>query len=319
MNAIVIILHHIHMTSPIFVSKEHVYTGHSDCIYTLATYNEKSFFSSGGDGQVVLWSLDRLEAGQLIAKVSASVYALHYDAIEKILVIGQNFDGIHLIDPEKKKVMGSLKLTDQSIFDIISDERNWYVVTGGGELIIVEKKHLRIAKRVIISNKSARSIVMSNQKLYIGCSDFCLKIYDLNLQQIVDDIPAHSNSIFTTVISPDCQYLLTAGRDAHFKAWNLDDLSLKRDVAAHLYAINHLAYSPDHQHFVTCSMDKSIKIWDAATFSLKKVIDKSRHAGHGTSVNKLLWMPYCNFVVSASDDRSIAVWKIDFGSLNNEM
>ena len=29
-----------------------------------------------------------------------------------------------------------------------------------------------------------------------------------------------------------------------------------------------------------------------ATFKLLKVIDKSRHAGHGTSVNKLLWTDY---------------------------
>jgi WD repeat-containing protein 61 len=58
-------------------------------------------------------------------------------------------------------------------------------------------------------------------------------------------------------------------------------------------------------------MDKSIKIWDANTLQLLKVIDKARHAGHGTSVNKLWWSGHRQQLVSASDDRSISVWEIE--------
>jgi WD40 repeat protein len=59
-------------------------------------------------------------------------------------------------------------------------------------------------------------------------------------------------------------------------------------------------------------MDKSIKVWDAQAFRLLKVIDKARHAGHGTSVNKLLWTNFDDQLLSASDDRSISVWQIIF-------
>jgi WD40 repeat protein len=44
---------------------------------------------------------------------------------------------------------------------------------------------------------------------------------------------------------------------------------------------------------------------------LLKVIDKARHAGHGTSVNKLWWSSFNNQLISASDDRSISVWEIE--------
>jgi WD40 repeat protein len=57
-------------------------------------------------------------------------------------------------------------------------------------------------------------------------------------------------------------------------------------------------------------MDKSIKIWDAENFRLLKVIDKARHAGHGTSVNKLLWSEDQNRLLSVSDDRSASIWDI---------
>jgi WD40 repeat protein len=57
-------------------------------------------------------------------------------------------------------------------------------------------------------------------------------------------------------------------------------------------------------------MDKSIKVWDLEELKLLKVIDKARHAGHGTSVNKLLWNT--NMLLSASDDRSISAWDMEF-------
>jgi WD40 repeat protein len=59
-------------------------------------------------------------------------------------------------------------------------------------------------------------------------------------------------------------------------------------------------------------MDKSIKVWNSNEFKLLKVIDKARHAGHGTSVNKLVWTSFNNQLVSASDDRTLSIWQIIF-------
>jgi len=95
------------------------------------------------------------------------------------------------------------------------------------------------------------------------------------------------------------------------KIWDVTNgYALHQDIVAHLFAINHLTYSPDQRLFASCSMDKSIKIWDATTFQLLKVIDRARHAGHGTSINKLLWTSFNNQLISASDDRRISVWDI---------
>jgi len=88
------------------------------------------------------------------------------------------------------------------------------------------------------------------------------------------------------------------------------------EAVAHLYALNHIAYSPDAKHFVTCSLDKSIKVWRTSDLTLLKVIDKARHAGHGTSVNRLLWTPFEDELVSASDDRTISIWKLFFDRID---
>jgi WD40 repeat protein len=59
-------------------------------------------------------------------------------------------------------------------------------------------------------------------------------------------------------------------------------------------------------------MDKSIKVWDAGELKLLKVIDRARHAGHGTSVNRVLWTGFRDQLASASDDRTISLWQIIF-------
>jgi WD40 repeat protein len=107
--------------------------------------------------------------------------------------------------------------------------------------------------------------------------------------------------------------LLSGSRDARLKIWDVEaGYVLEKEIVAHTFAINYIDFSPNSNYFATCSMDKSVKIWDSESFKLLKVIDRARHAGHGTSVNKLLWTKYDNQIVSASDDRTISVWKIDF-------
>ncbi len=303
------------MKQRIEVEKIHTYAGHKDCVYTLEKFNSKEFFSAGGDGMVVHWNLDKLESGTMIAKVPNSIYALHYMPAEDILVVGHNYDGIHLIGVKDKKEKGSLKLTEAAIFDIKSDSQNIYVGTGDGDVIVVDKNKLTIKTKIEHSSKSARTIYSMKGKLLIGYSDNHIRVIDKMNWTLTQDIDAHKISVFSLTSDPDQKYVLSASRDAHLKIWSADSMDLKKDIVAHMFAINHVTYSPDGQHFVTCSMDKSIKVWDSDTFALIKVIDKARHAGHGTSVNKLLWLEHNNYLVSCSDDRSISVWNIKFGDL----
>jgi len=57
-------------------------------------------------------------------------------------------------------------------------------------------------------------------------------------------------------------------------------------------------------------MDKTLKIWDAENLKLLRVLDKTRHAGHGHSVNQVLWLGKRELLLSCSDDRTISAWDI---------
>lgn len=297
------------------IQRLHSLTGHRDAIYTLHPAKAASrFFSGSGDGMVVLWDLSAPETGELIAKLPNSVYALHYLPGEDLLVAGHNYEGIHLLDWQNKKEVGSLKMSAAAIFDLQAIGRNLVVAAGDGRVSQVNLKTLSIERDVQASDKSARTIAVNHSRgeIAVGFSDFFIRVFDEKLT-LKHEWRGHENSVFTLKYSPDGNTLLSGSRDARLKVWDADSGYKKaEEVVAHLFAINHIEFSPDGKHFVTCSMDKSIKVWDAAALKLLKVIDKARHAGHGTSVNKLLWTNHHNQLVSASDDRSISVWQIIF-------
>jgi len=264
---------------------------------------------------VAAWDLLNPETGTLIAKLPNSVYALCHVADNDVLVAGHNYDGIHLLDWKNKKEIGSLQLTKAAIFDIQSHQQFLFVATGDGNLLKVDSKSLIVTQQTQTTDKSARTISINHDsgELAVGYSDHCIRVFDLDTMTLKHAWTAHNNSVFTLRFSPNGKYLYSGSRDARLKVWDAQKAYIQvEEVVAHLYAINHLDFSPDGKHFVTCSMDKSVKVWESEKIRLLKVIDRARHAGHGTSVNKVLWTAFHDQVISGSDDRTISVWSINF-------
>lgn len=277
--------------SSINVNRLYALTGHRDCVYSIATgRNFNEIYSAGGDGLVVHWNLKTPDLGEVIAKLESSIYAIHFVDSMNMLVVAQNFNGLHFIDPLLRKELTSLKISDNYIFDLSSHENKLFVAVGNGSVKVVDLTDFQIIKSLNHSDKSARCIAINKKQneLAVGYSDNFIRVFDLRSYALKQEWLAHENSIFTLQYHPDGNLLLSGSRDARLRVWNANEEYLKmNEIVAHMYTINHIAFSPDTKHFVTCSMDKSIKVWDSQEFKLLKVIDKARHAGHGTSVNKL--------------------------------
>jgi WD40 repeat protein len=306
------------LRTKIEIQKLYTYLGHRDSIYTLKTPNDKThFYSAGGEGFLVNWSVNEPDNGHLIAKVNNSIFAIDFVNNYTQMLIGQNFEGIHLIDLKTKKEIQNLKLENSYIFDIKVIDNLAVVALGNGNIYWIDIDKNSILHKTCNTDKSARTIAYNPllKEIAIGYSDFSIRIYDIETKDLKNSWIAHKNSVFTLQYSHDFQYLLSAGRDAQLKVWNCwNHYELANHIPAHLFAINHISMSPDGKLFATGSMDKSVKLWDSQTFALLKVLDKSRHAGHGTSVNRLLWLDN-RHLLSAGDDKIVNLWKIDIQSI----
>ena len=149
----------------ISVSKLMTFTGHKDCVYTLEQSEDPAvFFFGGGRWNVAQWDLRGEDKGVLVAKLEASVYALHFYSPKNTLIIGQNYQGIHVIDVKSKKELASLHLTKAAIFDIKSHNEFLFVGTGDGEIVVVNIPNLTIIRRLKFSGQSVRCLAVNPQE-----------------------------------------------------------------------------------------------------------------------------------------------------------
>ncbi|PJJ55058.1 WD40 repeat domain-containing protein [Hymenobacter chitinivorans] len=292
-------------------------SGHHDCVYALTgDPAQPVVYSAGSDGFVVAWNTEQPEQdGELVARVENSVYALRYVPGRHLLLIGHNFQGLQVIDLTQKKLVHATALPPLAIFDIAYSEprQRIYVALADGTLAVLDAQDFRLLQLLRLSEKNLRCLALHEERgeLAVGGSDQLIRVLDADTLAVKYTLEGSTNSVFTAAYSPDGRWLLTAGRDAHLRIWDVQhDYREQQTIIAHLFAINHVAYSPDGQFFATCSMDKSIKLWEADGFRLLRVLDRARHAGHGTSVNKLFWSGPRKRLVSCSDDRSLAVWQL---------
>ncbi|MBT9391685.1 WD40 repeat domain-containing protein [Hymenobacter sp. NST-14] len=302
------------------VQKLATLAGHRDCVYTLTgTAGEELVYSAGADGLVVSWRADAPEQdGELVARVENSVYALRHLPARNLLVLGHNFQGVQVIDLATRTLLHATALPPVAIFDLLYSEarQRLYVALADGTLAVLRASDFRLETLLRLSEKSLRCLSLHEERgeLAVGGSDWRVRILDADTLAVRHTIEGATNSVFTAAYSPDGRYLLTAGRDAHLRIWDVAaGYQEHRSIVAHLFTINHLIFSPDARLLATCSMDKSIKLWDAETWQLLRVVDRARHAGHGTSVNKLFWPGSRNRLVSCSDDRTLAVWQVEEG------
>lgn len=290
-------------------------TGHNAAVYALSPASEGHFFLSGaGEGWVAQWDLRDPEMGKLIAQVESNIFSLCFLKKSNQLVVGNMNGGIHWVDLNDQEKSKNIAHHQKGVYGIHHIGQYLYTLGGAGILTRWSLSEKRSLESLHLSNQSLRSLAFSplRNELAIGASDHAIYLLDADSLEVKQRFAkAHDNSVFTVQYTPDQQQLLSGGRDAHLKAWSLENgLALISDQSAHWFTINHIAIHPKEPIFATASRDKTIKIWDLHTFELLKVIDKAKYDGHNHSVNCLHWSAEHHYLISGSDDRSLIIWEV---------
>lgn len=306
------------MFDPASVKKIEQLTGHRAAIYDLcAGRTAETFRSAAGDGWLVDWPRDGSGNGQLIARTESQLFSLAPLPDEQGLVAGDMHGGLHWLWPGAPERSRDLAHHRKGVYALLT-HGDWLFSAGGeGMLTRWDARAARSVESLQLSNHALRCLDYSAERneLAVGSSDNHIYLLDADSLRIRHQLLAHDNSVFCIRYHPSGRYLLSGGRDAQLRIWELMEVGpLQVDQqAAHWFTINDIAFRPDGRLFATASRDKTIKLWDAEQWTLLKVLDTIRDGGHINSVNRLLWVNDQE-LVSASDDRSLIRWGVVHGS-----
>jgi WD40 repeat protein len=291
------------------------FSGHRDCVYALCQGPEPhQFFSSGSDGLVVLWDVHHPDQGQVLARLPSAVYALAWHPEKKWLVAASNRDGFHILDLSGKKEVQRVAFPG-IVWYRIHIQGSLLTATGSGGTWMqwdLDEAHPRQHQ---LGNLEWRALAFdSDQNRWaIGGKEGQIWMVGSGegLPYRLPEI--HQQTVFGLGFLPGYTRLISCGKDARLVLWEENGTALwepVHQVPAHLFGIHDLKIHPEKPLLATGSMDKTIKIWDAETLKLLRVLDKTRHAGHGHSINQLLWLEKPELLLSCSDDRTISAWDI---------
>lgn len=223
--------------------------------------------------------------------------------------------GVHWVDIANPTATKNIAHHEKGVFAIQRVGDSVFTAGGAGMLTRWNIDQQKTVESLHLSNQSLRCLVYNEHRneLAVGASDHHIYLLDATTLAIKEAIKsAHENSVFTIRYSADNQHLISGGRDAHLRVWDLQNNHKEISFQpAHWYTINDLAFHPKAPIFATASRDKTIKIWNAETFELLKVIETVRDQGHLNSVNRIFWSDFNNYLVSCGDDRSIMIWEIN--------
>ena len=244
--------------------------GHDNSVYGLTGDDSGYIYSADGNGMIVQWDLSKPKDGLLLAKLDSSVYTIKLDLFTGYLVIGHNYEGIHILDPKTKEEIQKIKLFNwKAIFDINISENYIYVAAQNGVLYVIEKATNKVVEHKL-SDKSLRSITLGKDRIIVGASDENIYVLDYSFNVI--KVLSEANKSVFGVLELD-KKLVSVSRDCHLRIYD-EDLVLNHDVVAHMYAVNSIEKAPEENYMATASQDKTIKIWESETGQLLKVIMK---------------------------------------------
>uniref|UniRef100_A0A8C5RXJ4 Kinesin family member 21B n=1 Tax=Laticauda laticaudata TaxID=8630 RepID=A0A8C5RXJ4_LATLA len=96
--------------------------------------------------------------------------------------------------------------------------------------------------------------------LFSGSRDNGIKKWDLEQQELIQQIPAHKDWVCALAFVPSRPMLLSACRGGTVKVWNVDNFTPVGDIRGHDSPIN--AICTNSKHIFTASSDCRVKLWN---------------------------------------------------------
>lgn len=280
--------------------------GHKDAIYNFVLDRAtRTIYSAGAGGYLVAWQVDNPERGKLILQSGEAFYSI--TKVENTLRVGSRNGKVYEVDLATNTLLSTTQLHEGGVFFLGPK------YSGGEDGVLLRPRTISAGltgsfdkNEMILSTDSLRCVAISESSMFVGASDNMIYQLDKETYSVTNILKGHTNSVFDLELIDD-NTLVSTGRDATIRAWDLTIGKQVHSVPAHEYQAKSLSYNG--KLLISSSMDKTIKLWNEE-LDLLKVIDYERYAGHTNCINKVEWLDDDTFV-SCSDDRDLILWKVE--------
>ncbi|WP_273445177.1 WD40 repeat domain-containing protein [Neolewinella agarilytica] len=286
-------------------------SGHRAAIYDLKPA-EDGFYSAAADGFIVHWHRDDVDFGRVVAKVDGGKFFCLETLEGGGLVAGAVDGGVHWLYPENEERNKHVAAHTKGVYSVLRVGEEIYTAGGDGVLIRWNAKTGRTMESLPLSGNSLRSLALhpDGGAIAVGASDGRVYLVNREEMSLIGSHAANEPSVFCLAFMPDFPRLVSGGRDAHLRFFDVAfSKNVPDPISAHLATINKLAFDPSGRYLATASRDKTVKLWDAESWKLLKVCEVVRDRGHVNSVNTLLWLDE-HTLLTAGDDRRVLEWRL---------
>lgn len=286
------------------------FEGHKGAVLSLAGDPEENYFySSGIEGLIVRWSLNKPNEGDVITRLPGLVPSICYSKNHDLIYAAINQKGIIAMDSTTGKKVNSVAIPATSFNRLLLLDDYLIVNTNKSELLIIEANTLKVVFRIKTGTSEPPLIASTNKTNTFWFKDTKgLQLMNLANREVEKSLFAEltGNSIgigamgdYLMVLEPTEMII----QNTRKKSSNPILLKSAGDTFSGLHSgVNApalLAVTNDHAIMELKITGKTIEN------GLKSKIL------HNGPINDLLWSENHKFVLSASADKYIGVWRFN--------
>jgi WD40 repeat protein len=281
--------------------------GHSAPVYSCCT-DGRWIYSSSGDRFVTRWNPETGAQDAFAVKLDSPAYTIFVSG--NVLFIGCNNGAVIAIALQDKKLLWERNFRGKAIFsfaDCIAGHDFLIAADETGELLLISPQDGSLIAGFPLGCGKIRQMRIKENRFFLACQDGFIRVLELPSFNELSRFFAHREGVNALAVFPSSHMLVTAGRDAHIRVFDLVTEKELQSLPAHYQNIYGLEKLGDQ--LVSASMDKTIKLWDAAEMKVLQRIE-AKNGGHGRSVNGCVAVGE-DAIVTWGDDRRIIFWDRD--------
>jgi len=285
--------------------KEREIIGHAGAIYS-CTFDGSFIYTGSADKFVARWIPEEGVQDKFAIRFEHSIYAVQFTA--PFLLVGRSDGGFHVFNAKTRVEEKYFTQHTKAIFTITvnSKKSQCYVADADGNVSIWDIDSWDLLLYLPLNCGKIREMAVSSDgsRIALCAQDGTLRIFDTDTFNETFTIEAHKDGATAACFDGDNNDLLiSGGKDAMLRIWDLPSGACLKEVPAHNFAIYKIMQVGDS--LITASRDKTVKVFSNELQFIQRLDHKE--GGHKHSVNDAAQLDKDRFV-TCGDDSKMVIW-----------